>query len=749
VIVFDKQAADEAIAAKAVAQLRDDLKKHDHILMARVSNISRAQEVYEIYARYTEFTTVQIHTGIKSDAERNRIRNMILGRQARIVVCVDMLGEGFDLPELKIAAFHDIRKSLAVTVQLIGRFTRAKSDLGEATCIANIGDVEVRDELRKLYMQGANWNQLLIQSSEMIIGEQLSLQDFLDGFGATPEEIPLQSMRPALSTVIYRTKSKHWKPENLQAKLSKDANFEQVYTTVNESEKTLIVVTARRAGVDWAQLKDVVSWNWELLIVHWDEEQNLLFIHGSGNEGYYKEIAQAVMGNAELITGPPVFRVFSGVNRLRLQNVGLAEQLGRLIRYTMRAGSDVETGLTAAQKRNVRKSNIFGTGYEYGEKTSVGCSYRGRIWSQRRGNVSSLVRWFRRVGAKVVDEQIDPDQVLSGTLTPRPTAERPNVMPIGIEWPEVFYTEPETMYDFVIDGTVVVPLYLAELSLTDPSEQGDITFKLETLETSVAFTLMLRQQDEDISYSYTIEAGRSVVLRRRGTDTSLTDFFYSNPPVIWFADGASLEGNSLTELKRLHAPYPVERVQVWNWTDTDIHKESQGANKESDSIQYKVIAELKKGNYQIIVDDDDSGEAADVVAVRVEDKAIIIELYHCKYSHGDTPGSRIKDLYEVCGQAQRSVHWVEKPTELLNHLLRRDENRTKQGKQSRIEVGTSADILNVREGTRMMQVQFAIYIVQPGLSKAEASLSQLELLSVTENYLGETYQIPFGVIASK
>jgi hypothetical protein len=30
-----------------------------------------------------------------------------------------MLGEGFDLPELKIAAFHDIRKTLAVTLQLV------------------------------------------------------------------------------------------------------------------------------------------------------------------------------------------------------------------------------------------------------------------------------------------------------------------------------------------------------------------------------------------------------------------------------------------------------------------------------------------------------------------------------------------------------------------------------------------------------------------------------------------------------
>ena len=66
------------------------------------------------------------------------------------MVCVDMLGEGFDLPELKIAAFHDIRKTLAVTLQLAGRFTRKRPDLGNATFIANTADVNVQDELRNL-----------------------------------------------------------------------------------------------------------------------------------------------------------------------------------------------------------------------------------------------------------------------------------------------------------------------------------------------------------------------------------------------------------------------------------------------------------------------------------------------------------------------------------------------------------------------------------------------------------------------
>jgi hypothetical protein len=49
---------------------------------------------------------------------------------------------------------------------------------------------------------------------------------------------------------------------------------------------------------------------------------------------------------------------------------------------------------------------------------------------------------------------------------------------------------------------------------------------------------------------------------------------------------------------------------------------------------------------------------------------------------------------------------------------------------------------------KSFQVSLNIYIVQPGLSKAKVTNDQLELLSVTENYLLETYKLPFGVIAN-
>ena len=80
----------------------------------------------------------------------------------------------------------------------------------------------------------------------------------------------------------------------------------------------------------------------------------------------------------------------------------------------------------------------------------------------------------------------------------------------------------------------------------------------------------------------------------------------------------------------------------------------------------------------MIVDDDGKGEAADIVAIRLvgdttAPSRIDVEFYHCKYSQEATPGQRIKDLYEVCGQAQKSISWMsspEKRTDLFTHLLR-------------------------------------------------------------------------------
>ena len=756
VVVFNQKRVDEAIAKAAIEQLRADFDK-GHILMARAETVARAKEIFKLYEQYPEFKPVQLHTGIKSARQREAFRNQIISGESRIVVCVDMLGEGFDLPELKIAAFHDIRKTLAVTLQLAGRFTRSRPDLGDATFIANTADVHVQDELRKLYSHDPDWNLLLPDLSDRMIGEQVSLQDFLRGFTPASKEIPLKAVRPAMSTVAYRTRCADWSPEKFREGIPGINQYEQMHETVNHGKHALVVVMGRRLPLAWADVESLFCWSWELYVVIWSPDQNLLFINGSNNSGEYKSIAQAVAGDdVALISGQDVFRTFAGINRLRFQNIGLTEQLGRNVRYTGRMGGDVEPALTDLHRGRGRKSVLSGTGFEGGESVAVGASRKGRIWSHRRDRVDQLAEWCRAIGAKLLDASIDPDEVVKGTLNVKAVRMRPSKMPIGVDWPEDIYTAPETAWSVFIDGE---EWSLAELSieLDAPTLDGPLRFAITSEIDRAEFDLDLFEEGDDSNYRFIVRGNRRVEIGSGSMREDAAAFFYQNPPTFWFADGSALEGNQLAELRNAYPLYTVARIETLDWTSVNLRKESQGTAKDGSSIQARVIRELKTKDYTVIFDDDGKGEVADIVAVRIEGgqdapTSIEVELYHCKYSRTNTPGGRIEDLYEVCGQAQKSIAWATSPdkkTDMFTHLLRRESLRQESGVPSRFEKGDNEQVLTLRDMSKLLPVNFKIYIVQPGVSKAHASAAQLGLLSVTENYLAETYQLRLGIIASE
>ena len=71
VVEFNHTRSDEAIAMKAIEQLRADAER-GHILMARVESVARAKQVFELYSRYPEFNPVKLHTGIKSQRQRDQ-----------------------------------------------------------------------------------------------------------------------------------------------------------------------------------------------------------------------------------------------------------------------------------------------------------------------------------------------------------------------------------------------------------------------------------------------------------------------------------------------------------------------------------------------------------------------------------------------------------------------------------------------------------------------------------------------------
>lgn len=752
---FDVSRADRAIATKAVEELDADATGK-HVVMARVGNIKRAEAVFETYRAIGRFEPVMLHTGLTAKA-RAEATKKLESKQSRIVVCVDMLGEGFDMPELKIAAFHDVRKSLAVTLQIAGRFTRYRADLGDPVFIANVANLDLRDELLQLYAQDPDWNELLPDLSDEAIADEVGAQEYLRGFDRSLESIPLKDLRPAASTVIYKTTCANWTPNEFQTGLRGLKARDKVLITTNERENTLVALTAREMRVPWTSVSSVTEWHWELFVAVWDRENSLLFIHGSSNSSEFKDVAKAIGGNdVKLIADPQVYRVLHGINRLLLTNVGLDEHFGRQIRYTGRMGANVGARLGDAARQRAKKAVIAGAGYENGAPASIGAAKRGRVWSVLRLRVDTFAKWCRHLAVKIVDESIDPNEILKGTLIPKITSGRPEQHPIGADWPRDFISRQEHQVGFVAMGQSEVSIADVELDVLEGALNEPLTLQLRCEVWTQHVRLEIFPSGETTDYRFVYAGGGGLDVRRGASSgQDICEYLTENPPTIWFADGSSLEGNVLVELPNAAPQYDIDKLQVLDWSGIDLAKESQQAIRRRDSIQFRLIERLREqSDYAVLFDDDDSGEAADVVGIKIHEdgtrRRIDVEFYHCKFAKGP-PSSRVDDFYAVCGQAQKSLMWLhnkDKKTDLFAHLLKREERRLGRGLATRFEIGDKATLAQVRELSRRHEVRLSVYVVQPGLSKEGAGAPVRVLLGATERYLYETYQVPFTVVCS-
>ena len=194
----------------------------------------------------------------------------------------------------------------------------------------------------------------------------------------------------------------------------------------------------------------------------------------------------------------------------------------------------------------------------------------------------------------------------------------------------------------------------------------------------------------------------------------------------------------------------MAKIEAWDWSKANIRVESQGTAKRADSVQRTVIEALltDPDPYDVIFDDDGKGEIADVVALRITDSVVSATLFHCKYSGADTPGARLSDLYEVCGQAQKSARWRDRPNRMLQHMLKREQKRRDRGVSSRIEHGSAAAIKKLKAGWQDYRFEYDVRIVQPGLSRKAIGEEGLHLLAGVETYLLETRGMRLRVIGS-
>ncbi|MFI5497287.1 DEAD/DEAH box helicase [Actinoplanes sp. NPDC051859] len=748
--VIDFDNLDRAVAEQSIAKLRADLAAGlDHVLMARVGGIRRAKDVQPLYEELAaDLSPVIINHQMPKKQQTEAIAALREAR-SRIVVCVNMLGEGFDLPSLKVAAVHEPQKSLGVTLQFIGRFARTSSSgrYGDASIFVARSEIDVDKRLRTLYAEDSDWNLILRNLTETAVDAQQDASDFEEGFTSLPDEVALRSLLPKLSTVVYRAPSDEWEPENVVDFFGEECLYTQPLGLNVEAGIAWFVIE-NRDEVSWGDLKTIEEVTYELYVLYFDRDRRLLYVNNSANDGVFEDLAEAVLGpGATRFTGSTVYRVMADIDRLIPTNVGVLDAHDQFRRFSMHVGSDVTASFTQAEAGTKSQTNISGGGYREGERVSISASLKGRIWSHATARDLKHWRdWCDTVGEKLLDDTISIEKVIGQFLLPERLTGRPSGTLLAAEWPWQLHTMQADTVRLSLNDLVYEAAY-TDLVPDTTTTEGPFRFDVRTKGWTATYEATVEQGH----LRYCCITDNEIKVVRARSELSLSDWLNHNGLILILDDDRIIEGDLLYKPTWDRPPFDRKELIPLNWTGTDLKVESQTKDRLTDSIQYRTINELKAEPepWDLIIDDDGSGEIADVVAIRITKDTLLIRLVHCKYSHGATAGARVEDLYEVCGQTQKSVMWRRGDLHPFFHAL--DDRARKKYRRDGVnpfEVGNIKTLYKVQEKATILRRKIEMVIVQPGLSATKITQQQLNLLASTQAYLNTTIKAPLIVWCS-
>jgi len=722
---------DKAIAEAAMQRLLEDRKNGftRHRMMVRTDDRKHAEDLLVKYQEwFPDEKIVLVHSNING---KKQIIEDIKKDKYDIVIAVDMLKEGFDYPNFKIAAVHGMHKSLAVLLQFIGRFTRTQKGLGDASFIVNYADENISIELENLFHDGSGWEKIISQIADAKKKQAETLLSFLQGcepftgYDSPDIELNPKLVYPALSCVCFKCEKVNWNNFTKAFNLKIYA-LSQPY--INSNENVFYFTTQKREKVKWARTDRLKDQTWALIVMHYDKTSKLLYIGTSDKKIDIDELAGEISENtSDRIGGDSVFRSFDSIKRLSIVHAGIFKPANHLHRYSRLSGADVTTELAKWREGNrVKKSDFVGVGFRDGFPVSIGASVKGKIWSPARvGDLKEWKEWCLKIGELVTNNDIDTNQLLEDSAKKIQLEKYPDdIAVLATDWSEELY---DRIHKLTFETSNGQSYLLSEATLKYLNHDNfKANFILNLFDESILFSIVLGGENgHDING---LDNSKIKVEGLKSSAVLLKQFFQEYPPTLFLLNGCTIAGSIHTDYRESAVvSIPDNQMEVLKWEDVDYTIESlyKSGNKRENSIQEYMMNQLVARGANVVFNDDNSGESADIVAIFANEELIRFEMIHCKYSH-DKAGARLSDLYEVCGQAIVSLRYKWKPEELLKHLERRNSSGALQGK--RFHHGDITDLDEIKKALKYCNVEFEFGIAQPGVKKSSLNTDMLDLL---------------------
>lgn len=742
---LERSQKDRLIAKKAEEVFKKDREDgFEHFLMVRTKHKKHANELKKLYDENTSLNLRLIHSDHSYSYIKSSIKKLS-DKKLDGIICVNMLAEGFDFPSLKIGAIHEHHKSLAVTLQFIGRFARTNAEnLGPAKFIAAENDI-VLGRKHLIYQDGAVWSDLIINLSEDAIQEIEDNQEFVKGFVDKIEDQTIDKKDLSLSVIKPYSHIKIFRIQDIDIDSELDIrNQKVIFNQLDTDNNVSVFVTVEENKPKWIIGEELKDQKYFLYIIYYSKVNDLLFIHFSGKKTkiLYDEILECFgVEQYDVIPKSDIHKALHGLREMTFFNIGLqsrAVQSGES--YRIISGSAAHNHLTDSAGRMYSNGHIQGSGINAeGISTTIGYSSGSKVWSSQYINVKDFVAFSDLIGSKinskvVVKTNTSIDNIpIPIEISKIPKGEKPT---FGMFHDSTFKNNPLTK--FIIDGTEVYSDRLTEVDiLIDYSFNSDegIRFLLKGNQFEIPLEFSIKD-----GCKYLIDNEISFLIHY-GDDTyvELLKYLANYPITFQLTDLSTITNGNELLVRSQKAVFNPERLEEvdWDFYDTDISQEYKNQEKGKRHVHDVLCEIISNSSPTVLIYDHGSHEVADFVVFHEHDRLIKVEIYHVKASDNQKTGDRVSYLYEVCGQAEKSLIWTKSrhilKSKINDRLLNSDDEVQLLGSTDKIKIGTQNDLDRMLNSGK--QFKYEIFAVQPGLSKSNMSEKLSHLLASTDDYI--------------
>ena len=580
-----------------------------------------------------------------------------------------------------------------------------------------------------LYSKDAVWQDMIIGMSEGKNKREQQNRNYYKEYVVEDERIlesvPVHAIRPNCHVKIYRSMS-----------FDINAEFPEVCNVAgrilrNKQENTIVGIGLEYVSPLWMGNGDKVNLEYILYIIHYQKDTHMVHIYSQKHsEAMYDDLVASFCDSYEPIPKSEIYKVLGELNNFEIFNSGmLSKQSQSGESYRIMAGSDVSDAIDKDSGRMYSAGHAFCKAVDVVEgDVTIGYSSASKVWSSAYKDLKDYIQWCEGLGKKIANKKIKVKTNTNFDFLPQPKA--------LVEYPEdIFYADftAETyncdpVIKYLKNGCDYEYCRLTDAIVTvKKCEKEKVTIEVSVGE-------IFENLECDIKARY--RSLRNTFIVCSGKDEIPMDRFLTEQPLSY----KTVKDMTITGIDVIEGDFEGELFDNsiiegidWNSYHTNLKLEfRKNASDKRVSIQdalYKILEADKKFNY--IIYDHGSGEMADYITIHETDNELVVELYHVKKMGSSSYNNSVGDVYEVSGQAIKSVTWFATKGKLI-------EKFTSRHNAGHCLVKKGGDFKTMIKELKVSGkvLRGSICIVQPGIKKSKAIPDKIqEVLAATDAYV--------------